>query len=1198
MVGKPKVISVSESWARCFAAVSLALLLSAPMWGQTGANTGLRGNVSDPTGAAVPETTVTLLRTETGERRVVATNEAGDWEARALSPGTYQVTFECRGFKTLVREGITVSTAQVSTLDAQLQVGDVSESIEVVGNAEMVSASSATVVRTLDRRELESLPTSSRNFTQLLMIETGVSADISELLDNSNASISPSVNGARTTNNSFVYNGVDTTSLLCCNSRTLGGTVDSGGGSLSRNLAPAPETLEEVKLQTSLYDAATGRNGGGNFILVSKSGTNEFHGSIYHFIQNDKLMANEFFLNRAGVDRPVLRRNEGGATLGGPIIRNRTFFFGSFQLTRAQTSFVDSANKILRLPKALTDDRSDAGINSFVAGIWRPTSGPVNLSLVNPVSRELLKAQYPDGSYLIPSGANGRDCRKVGSQLFESCQVVTVIPATYRQNQFSASIDHQFTSSNRLSGKFFYTDQPSLDPLSSSRAISRFERNRDTEQRTVSLTNTHVISPAMVNEFRAGFFRNRNDTRPVAYFTNEQFGLRNPLASVRPDLVTMDIRGERDVGDRFTFGTYANDIQDVQNSFTYGDTLSWTSGRHSIKAGAEFRRHQLNGKLQELKNGRKNFRDWFAFLTVGYVDPGDGNRARQISDTAINYGETIRGYRMSDYSFFVANDWKVSPRLTLNLGVRWEYFGFPSEVNGFLTVFDYHAALATGNAQDGFIFASNFKPESIAGAAGSNLRRASTPSIVSGDKNNFMPRFGFAYLPFGSSRLVLRGGYGIFYERTTGAFANSLRQSSPFFREAQINDQSSYHTWPEDYPAFPIPQFIVGFSSAGVPSIRRADVPGTTFEAYESQMVDPNLATPYTQQWNLNAQWEFQPGWLWEFGYAGTKGTKLLSIYNINRAIDVDTVGFMPRPGPVPGGGLIGNYYGPSSGGVFVNLKTPPPTCNLLVNPSSCVVDPEVRSPLLGFDEDEGVNFLSSNANSIYNSFQSSLQKRFSQGYMFKVNYTFSRAIDTFSDEGKFQIEHDDLNPALNRGLADFHRKHRLISSGTWDLPFKGSRWITGWSLSGIATFQSGRPFSVRDSCCSGYLFPNGFKRPSIVPGATHADLATVGSVSDRVDAYLNRSAYVASGAQFGNLGRNTLFGPDQRRIDLSLAKITTIREGMSLELRGEFFNAFNTVTFREPDSAGRTINEASFGQITRTRGGPRVIQFGLKLKF
>jgi TonB dependent receptor-like, beta-barrel len=682
----------------------------------------------------------------------------------------------------------------------------------------------------------------------------------------------------------------------------------------------------------------------------------------------------------------------------------------------------------------------------------------------------------------------------------------------------------------------------------------------------------------------------------VPYHTNEEFGLKNPLASVRPDLATMTINGSQDVGDNITFGTFANDIRDVQNTFTYADTLSFTKGQHSIRLGGEFRRHQLNGALRELKNGRKNFRGWMGFMTVGFVDPGDGNRARQISDTATNYGETIRGYRMSDYSFFAAEDWKVNSKLTLNLGLRWEYFGFPSEVNGFLNVYDYNAALATGKPEDGFLMASNFNPASIAGAAQSNLKKASTPSIISGDRNNFMPRLGFAWSPLAGSRLILRGGYGIFYERTTGAFANSLRQSSPFFRESQINDQNTYHTWAPDFPVFPIPRIVVGFSSAGVPRIERADVPGVTFEAFESQMVDPNLATPYTQQWNLNVQWEFKPNWMWEIGYAGTKGTKLLQIYNINRSLDIDAIGgFLARPG-VPGGGLTGNYYGPSSGGVFVNLKTPPPTCNLLVNPrGTCVVNEEVRSPLLGFDEDEGINYLSSNSNSIYNSLQSSLQKRFSQGYMFKVNYTFSRSIDSFSDEGQFQTQHDQLNPALNRGLSDFHRKHRLITSGTWDLPFKGNRLVSGWSVSGIGIVQSGTPFTVRDTCCSGFLYPNSNIRPNMAPGATHDDLATEGPVNSRVSNYLNRSAFVPSGAQFGNLGRNTVFAPDQRRVDLVLSKLTTIREGISLELRGEFFNAFNTVTFREPE---RTLNTASFGEITRTRGGPRVIQLGLKLRF
>ncbi len=265
-------------------ALGCVTIIALPLIAQSGANTGLRGRVTDPTGASIPATNVTITRVDTAEQRVVTTNESGDWEARFLSPGPYQLVFERDGFKKRTQTGATVTTAEVGTVNVALELGDLVETVEVFAEAEMVSSNSATIVRALNQRELEALPTSSRNFTQLLVIEPGVSADISELLSNSNASISPSVNGARTTNNSFSYNGIDVTNLLCCNSRVNGsqGTIDEGGGTLSRNIAPVPETLSEVKLQTSLFDAATGRNGGGNFQLVPKSGTNEFHGSVYH----------------------------------------------------------------------------------------------------------------------------------------------------------------------------------------------------------------------------------------------------------------------------------------------------------------------------------------------------------------------------------------------------------------------------------------------------------------------------------------------------------------------------------------------------------------------------------------------------------------------------------------------------------------------------------------------------------------------------------------------------------------------------------------------------------------------------------------------------------------------------------------------------------------------------------------------------
>jgi hypothetical protein len=1162
------------------ALISGLVLWVAPAHAQTASSTGLAGRVSDQTEAALPGVTVTLQNIDTGSQRIVTTGSDGAWEARFLTPGVYRVTFELASFRPLRRDGVTVTTSEMGTVNVALEIGGTTDVVEVSASANMVSSDSATIVRTLDRRELDNLPTSARNFTQLLVTEPGVSADLSELLSNNNASVSPSVNGARTTNNSFVFNGIDVTSLLCCNSRVNGdrGTIAEGGGTLSRNMAPALETLEEVKLQTSMYDVATGRNGGGNFQLVSKSGSNQLSGTAYYFLQSDRLNANDYFLNRASIDRPVLKRHEGGVTLGGPIRRNKTFFFGSYQRTDAQTGFVDEASNTVRLPRALTDDRSDEGINQFAGAIWNPVHGPFNAGAINPISRSLLKASFEDGSYLIPSGANGINCSTQPEQVAESCQVTSVIPATYEQNQFSGSVDQQVTSSNRLSVKFFRADQPSRDPLASGEALTRFEAEEETNQRTFSLSDVHIFGSGIVNELRVGVFRNRNNTVPVSHFTNAQFGIQNPFAASVPDLSQIAIDAD-DVGSGLMFGTAGGRVFDTQTTMTFGNTLSLSRGSHSFRLGGELRRHHLDGVLRELANRRHNFDNWFDFLTVGYPDPADGNPARQISDSSINFGETARRYRMTDWSLFVADDWRASSRLTLNAGIRYDYFGMPTEADGLFAVFDHQAALATGNIQDGLVFPSNFNPALIPGASGLNLRIAGSKSIIPGDYNNIAPRIGFAWTPFDNDRTVLRGGYGLFYERTTGAFASSLRQSGPFFREAQRNNLGDWNIVPDDYAPFPIPSMTVGFDD-GDPYLEGSNAPGIGFEALETQILPPDLSTPYIQQWNINTQWEFRPNWLLEVGYVGSKGTGLLQMINQNPPLDVSQLGFLPRPG-VPGGGFKGNYY-EILDDQFVSLQNPPADCDLADDPDECVIPAELRGALLGLDEDEGANAVFSNGSSIYHSLQTSLLKRFSRGFMFNASYSLSRSTDTFSDEGLYQVQNDQSHPERNRGLSDFDRRHRLIVSWVWELPFRGSRWTEGWQLSGIGTIQSGRPFTIVDDDGSAILFASTAARPNLAPGATLDDQTMSGPISSRIDNYLNRAAFESSGIAFGTLGRNTVIGPMQRRLDLNLSKVTPIGGGRSVELRVEAYNVTNTPSFRNPNS---DLSSGAFGQITRTLG-------------
>jgi hypothetical protein len=278
----------------------------------------------------------------------------------------------------------------------------------------------------------------------------------------------------------------------------------------------------------------------------------------------------------------------------------------------------------------------------------------------------------------------------------------------------------------------------------------------------------------------------------------------------------------------------------------------------------------------------------------------------------------------------------------------------------------------------------------------------------------------------------------------------------------------------------------------------------------------------------------------------------------------------------------------------FVNLVTPPEGC-IEDDPGDCLISAELRGPLLGLDEDEGANFLSNGGRSRYHSLQLSLQRRFHRGYLFNVNYTLAKSMDTFSDEGLFQIEHDQRRPELNWARSDFDRRHRVILSWVWELPFSGSRWSDGWQLSGVGTFQSGRPFTITDEDFSGFLYASQNPRPNLAPGMTLDDQTTSGSVESRVDEYLKRDAFASSGEQFGTLPRNSVTGPGQRRLDVSLAKTTPLVGRTSLELRLEAYNITNTPAFRNPVS---DLGASNFGQITRTRGGPRLVQLGAKLRF
>src|SRR5688572_17763 len=474
------------------ASLMMALTISFSANAQSGPSGSLTGAVQDPNGAHLPGVTVTARNSTTGATRTVTTDNEGRWTIPGLSVGTFQIIYELAGFKKLIRESQTVEASVTRTVDDKLEIGEVDAIVNITEGSSLVAAESSTTFRQLSSEDLVTVPTSTRSFTQLLSTEAGVNTELSPVLTNGNGNQSPSVNGTRTTSTSLFFNGVDATNIT------------TNEGSLNDNIAPAPETLQEVKLQTSLYDASTGRSGGGNFQLVTKTGANRFSGNLYYYLQNEKLNANDYFFNKEGIERPKARRNEGGFTLGGAIIKDRFFFFGGYQYTNAITGFVPTARSLSVTPLALTllgADRSAQAIaNAFniardqfrstqglpaVCAATPAPAGCLTAADISPVAVNLLNLRNPaTGDFVFASPrANGRiigvdranrtgglittrafqfgNAPVTNRALFEDnplIQQLNVRPSEFEQNQFTTRLDGRLTSNNTLSGTFFFSN--------------------------------------------------------------------------------------------------------------------------------------------------------------------------------------------------------------------------------------------------------------------------------------------------------------------------------------------------------------------------------------------------------------------------------------------------------------------------------------------------------------------------------------------------------------------------------------------------------------------------------------------------------------------------------------------------------------------------------------------------------------------
>ena len=1086
--------------------LTLVFAFQSSTFAQSGTVGSLTGVVKDPNGANLPGVSVVVRNIGTGLTRTAISGEDGHWTLPGLPIGTYELTYESTGFKKLVRDRVEVEASVPRTLEDKLEVGEIGAIINITEGAVLLTPETSTVARQLSSEQLVQVPTSTRSFTQLLSTEAGVNTELSPVLTNGNGNQSPSVNGTRTTSTSLFFNGVDATNIT------------TNEGSLNDNIAPAPETLQEVKLQTSMYDASTGRSGGGNFQLVTKTGANRFSGNVYYYLQNEKFNANDFFFNKERIDRPKARRNEGGFTLGGPIVKDRFFFFGGYQYTNAITGFVPTARSTSVTPLALTmlgSDRSAQAIATAFnqardqfrisqqqAPLCAATPLPAGcltandiapvavklLNLRNPVTGDFIWAAPRLGGRILPFDRTNRNAAgaiitrafQFGNapvttrQLFEDnplVQQLSVRPSEFEQQQFTTRLDGRLSKNNTLNGTFFFSNFPALDSFPDpSSLISPFVLRRADRNRTLAVSDQHVFSPTLINEVVFGFF-SLNNTRSLDEPFLSQDLTNEAVDIINPALLFDDSPGTRRLGhfigrpgtnlSQFSFGG-PNDSFNQRNQQTYSiaNNVTWIRDKHTLRFGGDFKRHQYDSSLPE-----EQATEFEKFDSITQLLTGNATEA----DT--QFGITEKSFRFRDYSAYIADDWKLSQKFTLNLGLRYELFMWPTEKQGRIGNFDFEpfescfgqtggALSVCDNPSPGFLVPANVQNTGLVnvdGAIAATTRAANNHTLRGQDKNNFAPRVGFAYSPLDGNRMVIRGGYGVFYDRPSAAFINTVFSNYPFLRELEITVPSgnvpittAFSQQLTDLPLSSwLPFRVMRTAGAGGSYVVRDNTgitrdprlnvtpPGNIAETFEFRAIDRDLKTPFVHQLNFGVQYELTRNLMFEARYVHTRGQNLLQALAFNQGFDLNDpstpdhiferfnqayVAAGSPNGPLNAGSTarergLGRAFGfanpfrvggtaTCSSNVLSGVAGSPLDLNL-ANAVTCsggalgggqVINFEARVPVLGFNVPEAL-ILRSNGKSTYHGAQFGLTQRLSRGLHFNASYTWSKSIDTSSTD-------------------------------------------------------------------------------------------------------------------------------------------------------------------------------------------------------
>jgi len=1122
---------------------------------QTAATGGIAGIVTDASGAVVGNAKITVTGDVTGDIHTGTSTSNGSYVVPLLPPGNYTVRASKTGFKELVRTGLTVHVTETTVANLQLTVGASSEVVTVSSEAELLDTHDPALGKVTNELIVSSLPLVTRNYTQIIGLSPGVATEVTNAADLGRGAGSEaigdrgfSVHGGPTNDNNYQVNGVEVNDLM-------------GSGSFSGGIAvPNPDTIQEFKVQTGQYDASYGRNAGANVDLVTKRGANAIHGTAFEFFRNDVLNANDYFLKQDGQPRPVIKQNQFGGSLGGPIAKDKLFYFGSYQGTRQRNGLGGGlCNSNVPSPP-LTDDRSRAGLGALFNG---PSGGTIaqDGSNIDDRSFALLNQKLPNGKYVIPSPQTVDESQSFFSQ--GSSTFSQACP--FREDQFLISVDYFPSVKSSINGRFFYSNdsQSALLPTNaniSGFGLPGFPQSDDNWFRVFSLSHTYSFSPQFINQFTVGYHRLRGAIDQSEPFTYSDIGV------TAPDFVNSF--PEIGVVGSFQTGGNGQGIHIAQNKYNVADSILWSSGRHSIHFGGGVERAQINQTDFHFFGGIQ-FPDYTQFLL------GNGSVTIDVP------GLFDRYWRTWDWNLFAQDDIKVSQKFTVNLGLRYERLGDLSDELGRNSSFDPARADHTGaGSQAGFIVASNLKGVSLP----PGVIRAPNEAATNGlGKNTWGPRIGFAWeLPGGKS--VLRGGYGIYYSRTSGQPILQELTGPPFGQIRFVQSINIPFAQPfQDPPVLPsFPTY-----SAATCTVPLLD-PGCVSFVNVSADVKP----PLTQNYSLNAQVALRPDLALEVGYQGARSTRLWEFRNFDQA-------FSASPGhPING----------ETENTFFNI-TP-------------------RTPVPGLNSVSAGQVMATGA-SWYNALVASLNKRFSHGLQFLASYTWSSALGTsqsFATGTQLggAVVGDQNNPRARYGWDDFVRPHRFIFSGVYQLPGFGQahsamgKALGGWSVAGVFTIQSGQRLTPTATNAQNVFGVVTDRAPFSNAAGCNNRFVSPGSVQSKLKNYINTPCFDLSlnsypiigadgiGTDFGTSGIGEVIGPDQNNWDIALIKSTALTERVKLDFRAEFFNAFNHPQFANPDlDAGLSAPELglvapnpNFGRITGPSTNPRIIQLALKLNF